>query len=267
MSPAEKTINRVLALLAKAEGNTTEAEAEALVAKAAELMARDEISEAMLARAKGLDVDEVTTLALTFRGVTSHAQRELFFAVGRACEFKLIQVGEDRRLEGTWVGFKRDLHAAEVLLTSLLIQQATATKAWQAENPAANFYSRFDRDVARRSFMTSFAYEVGNRLTRIRRETARAVAEERGDRRTDVAAAASDDRAEVTDAGQPSVALVLREKTERVNEWYDTKYGHLRRARTSYLSGSASASRQGREAGSRADLGSSKLAGRRELGS
>lgn len=261
MSPAGKTINRVLKLLAKAE-TTTPAEADLLVQKAAELMARDEISEAMLARAKGLEVDEVTTLKLQFKGVTAYAQRELFFSVGRAHGFKLIQSGQRDHLGGTWVGFRRDLHAAEVLLTSLLIQQATATKAWQAEHPASEFYSRFDRDVARRSFMTAFAGEVGRRLSQARRKTAETVQAERR-----AAAAAKHPDRDVDQDGTPSVALVLREKTERVNEWYDEKYGHLRRARTSYLSGSGAASRAGREAGARANLGGSKLAGRKELGS
>lgn len=99
----DRMITKVMGLLAKAESTTPE-EAEALLAKATELMVRHEIDEAMLASAQGRLVDEVIEKKITFKGTYALPQRDLMFAIGRAQGFKLLQGGYDSIKTGTWVG-------------------------------------------------------------------------------------------------------------------------------------------------------------------
>lgn len=103
MAEVEKTIDKVLKLLAKAE-STTEAEAEALTAKAAELMMREAIDEAMLAKAQGKTLDEIITRKFTFERSYALPMQQLAFAIGRGHGFKLLQGGYGGTKTATWVG-------------------------------------------------------------------------------------------------------------------------------------------------------------------
>ena len=249
----DRVIDKVMKLLAKSETTTPE-EAEALVAKATDLMMRHEISEAMLAHAQGRQIDEITTKKITFRKTYSQAQLELFFTVGSASGFRNLyaNIGSGVRV-GTWVGFKHDLEQAELLLTSLLIQQQRACAAFVKEQPPADWMSAFDKFAYKRSHMLGFASGVGEIIRKQRRDTAAAVQKEHDDaHRTGIASTA--------------VALVLRTKEEQVNDWYDTRYGKLKAGRGGPQAGNGYAHSAGHDAGRRADLGSNRIGARKAIG-
>ncbi|MEU0535683.1 DUF2786 domain-containing protein [Amycolatopsis tolypomycina] len=148
----EKKLGRVRALLAKAESSTYPEEAEALSAKAQELMTRhaldrvlveaDEVPERPAARRIWLDTPYTDAKSL------------LVHVVAKANRCRAVF---DPRWEFvTAVGDEDDLAAVELLTTSLLVQ---ATRAMIAD-PAGR--SR----PFRKSFLVSYATRIGERLER-----------------------------------------------------------------------------------------------------
>lgn len=247
----ERTIDKVLKLLAKAE-STTSAEAEALLAKATQLMEREAIDEAMLAAAQGHETDEIGTKRFVFGKTYAKQQQELAFAIGRAFGFRLLQSSDSyaKTRTATWVGWGSDIRRAEVLLTSLLIQQAREAKAfikpWREANKAACRQDRLLRHYTECDFMTGFASGVQTRLLQVRRET-----------RVDAKASQGD--------GGTGMELVLVSREKQVDEWYDKRYGKLRRGRSdrSWRTGAHAGRAAGHEAGQRADLGGNRVGGTR----
>lgn len=243
-------IDKVMKLLAKAESTTPE-EAEALVAKATELMVRHEIDQAMLATARGeKSTDVIIEKRITFKGTYAVGIRDLMFAIGRANNFRLIQgKGYGIDLTGTWIGFSRDLANAEVLLTSLMIQQAReAGRFMQTTSP---LLGRSEKYQTKRSHMMGFADGVQTRMMASRR-------------------AAEDAAQKVHVAACPdsttSVALVLKDKDEQVKDWFDERYGRLRAGRRRHLAGSWNARSAGHMAGQSADLGGTSIGNQKALG-
>jgi hypothetical protein len=161
-----KILARVRALLAKAESTTFPEEAEALTAKAQELIARHAIEAAMLE-----DGDRLTPPAARRLGVDDP------YASAKA--LLLSKVAEASRCRAVWTsdlgfstvfGFPGELDAVELLYTSLLVQ---ATSAMLAEGKRPE--QRRQRSRAfRQSFLVSFAIRIGQRL----RETTAAVVSE-----------------------------------------------------------------------------------------
>lgn len=248
----ERTIDKVVKLLAKAE-TTTEAEAEALVAKATELMVRAEIDEAIIAKAQGRRTDEVIEHHITFKGSYAITQQQLMFSIGDALKLKLLQCNRDNERRGTWVGFRSDVERAEVLLTSLLIQQTRACVTFIKANPPEPWMTAFDKFAYKRSHMMGFAGGVKNLISRHRQETVAKVQ-------------ADADRDEVDKSTSTSVALVLRSKEEQVQDWYDKRYGKLKAGRATRLAGNGTANSAGYTAGRNADLGSNRLGARKAIG-
>ena len=113
----ERTLAKVRALLAKAESTTFPAEAEALSAKAQELMTRYRIDGVQLAgegdpgpsgRRVWIDQPYIGPKVALLR------------AVARANSCRAIEIGSDGCVH--LVGHARDLEAVELLFTSLLLQ-------------------------------------------------------------------------------------------------------------------------------------------------
>jgi hypothetical protein len=132
-------------------------------------------------------------------------------------------------------GHRSDLQRVEILFTSLLLQamQALArTPVPGRENPAA----------FRRSWLAGFSESVTRRLARAER------------------IAAEQAEARFTDRGT-STALVLVDRSAAVEAARDATYPHLSPAATRRLSGSGGA--EGWAAGQRADLGGTRITGRR----
>ncbi|WDZ83248.1 DUF2786 domain-containing protein [Micromonospora cathayae] len=180
-----RMLDRVRALLAKAESTSYPAEAEALTGKAQELMARHSIDQALLAAGPA---DQPGGVRLGTDAPYAGAKALLVQEVAAAnrCE----SVWSDDLGFTTVLGFPADLEAVEVLYTSLLVQATSAMLRGRAERRRAS--SRRTREYDE-SFLNAFALRIGERLRaateRTSREAARA---EGGDRLLPVLATRSD---------------------------------------------------------------------------
>ncbi|MFD9116822.1 DUF2786 domain-containing protein [Streptomyces bottropensis] len=159
--PESRMLGRIRALLAKAEATGFPEEAEALSAKAQELMARHSIDEALLAaRAHGANTPGACRIGVEPPYETAKAV--LLDAVARA-----------NRCEAVWnadlgfstvVGFEADLEAVELLHTSLLVQATTAmTKAEAAQRRSGRKRTK----TFRQSFLAAYAHRIGDRLAEV----------------------------------------------------------------------------------------------------
>jgi hypothetical protein len=161
-----KILDRVRALLAKAESTTFPEEAEALTAKAQELIARHAIETAMLddrgqqqapiARRVGID--------------DPYASAKAFLLTEVAAASRCRSVWSQDFGFSTVFGFPAEVDAVELLFTSLLVQ---ATSAMVAEGKRPEQRRQRSRSF-RHSFLVAFAARIGQRL----RETTEAVVSE-----------------------------------------------------------------------------------------
>lgn len=170
--PADADIlHKVRSLLAKAESTTFSEEAEALTAKAQQLMDRHAIDQAMLAasapgasaRPEGRDV--------LLDPPYTREKAMLLGAVARANRCRAVRwTGEDR---ATVVGFPEDQETVELLYTSLLVQ---ATTAMLANGDRAHTRTR----RYRQSFLVAFSSRIGERLREADAEVVAAADAEHG---------------------------------------------------------------------------------------
>ena len=140
-------LDRVRKLLAKAEDEgCTPHEAEALTAKAAELMARYGIDRALLGAVRpdtDRPADRVFELDNPWAGVKAHLLAGLASAL--RCQCILV----NRREPGSRVhvfGYLSDLERADILFTSLLVQMARVRAAEEAAVAAASSSARAGTD-------------------------------------------------------------------------------------------------------------------------
>ena len=230
--PTTPLLDRVRKLLAKAEADgATPAEAEALTAKAAELMARYGIDRALLAATQpetDKPADRVIDVDNPWAQVKAHLLTGL--AAALRCQCVLVP----RRDPGTRVhvfGYSSDLERADILYTSLLVQMARALTA-------ATIPSRASSPRAwRRSWMLGYISAV---VARVR------TAEER-------AAADADSTAA---SGGPSTALVLADRAITVRLQAQQAYPRTRATRITYSGNGYGA---GYAEGQNADIGSTKV--------
>jgi hypothetical protein len=144
----EKKLSRVRALLAKAESSSFPEEAEALSAKAQELMTRHALDRVLVEAGPELPASRRIWLDTPY----VDAKSLLVHVVAQAN--RCLAVFDARWDFVTVVGDEDDLDAVTLLTTSLLVQ---ATRAMIAD-PAG-------RDRAfRKSFLVSYATRVGERL-------------------------------------------------------------------------------------------------------
>lgn len=249
----DRILERVRALLAKAESTEFADEAAALSAKAYELIAAHAIDLAMIEERQGRG--EVTTTTIF---IEAPYMKEKFLllggiAHGNRCrailgieEDLLIELTESRELfdypDGrlaTVVGYRSDIDAVELLFTSLLLQAVNTMLAhgsviepW-GENRTRSF---------RRSFLASFAWTIEDRFEEIERASA----------------AAADATAEGT------VLPVLADRCSEVERALDERFPHLGTLRTSVSNVDGVIA--GETAGRRADIGTTSFhEDRREL--
>nr|WP_223733810.1 DUF2786 domain-containing protein [Streptomyces purpurogeneiscleroticus] len=154
-----RVLGRIRGLLAKAESTAFPEEAEALSAKAQELMARHSVSEALLAGAAPAGGPE--TLRIGVEGPYENAKALLLDAVAVANRCQAVW-SPDAAFT-TLVGFAPDLDAAELLYTSLLVQATTAMNR-AADTHHARGKSRRTKDF-RQSFLAGYASRIRDRLT------------------------------------------------------------------------------------------------------
>ncbi|MFR9777260.1 DUF2786 domain-containing protein [Micromonospora sp. MS34] len=218
---SEAMLSKVRKLLAQAEDPAcTPAESAAFMAKATELIARYGVDRALLA-AREPATDPVGDRVVEVVAPYARDKAGLLAAVADPLRCRCV-----RRRQGTGFamhlfGFASDLERVELLFTSLLVQAAhglAGTAVPAGEHPAA----------FRRTWLAGFAHVVADRL---RAAEAGAVA----------------------GSGAPSMALVLADRSDRVQRRLAEVYPRLRTAPARRLAGTGFGS--GVEAGRRADLG------------
>ena len=232
-------LDRVRKLLAKAEDEgCTPHEAEALTAKAAELMARYGIDRALLGAVRpdtDRPADRVFELDNPWAGIKAHLLAGLASAL--RCQCILL----NRRQPGSRVhvfGYLSDLERADILFTSLLVQMARAL----ALEPVPVYGGR--AKAWRRSWMLGYCSAV---VARVR------AAEEAA-----VAAASSSADAGANGHG-PSAAVVLADRAVTVRRHAEQAYPRTRRTRVTY---SGNGYQAGYQEGQKADIGGAKVRSR-----
>ncbi|MEU2424758.1 DUF2786 domain-containing protein [Streptomyces sp. NPDC007851] len=156
--PESRMLTRIRALLAKAEATGFPEEAEALSAKAQELMARHSVDEALLA-AGAPAPDTPGACRIAVEPPYEQAKAVLLDAVATANHCRAVW--NEPLAFSTVVGFEPDLEAVELLYTSLLVQ---ATHAMTKAEAAQRAGGRKRTKTFRQSFLAAYAHRVGDRL-------------------------------------------------------------------------------------------------------
>ncbi|WP_422744738.1 DUF2786 domain-containing protein [Micromonospora sp. WMMD754] len=224
---SEAMLSKVRKLLAQAEDPAcTPAESAAFMAKATELIARYGVDRALLAAADPTR-DPVGDRVVEVVAPYARDKAGLLAAVADPLRCRCVRRRQGSGFAMHLFGFASDLERAELLFTSLLVQAAhglAGAVVPDGEHPAAY----------RRTWLAGFAQVVAERL---RAAEAGAVAE----------------------AGAPSMALVLADRSDRVQRRLAEVYPRLRTAPRRRLAGGGY--RSGADAGRRADLGGTGLGG------
>ena len=193
-------LERVRALLAKAESTTFPEEAEALTAKAQELMARHSIDEAMLEAGPGASTSEVVGWRIGIDDPYADAKSILLDRIADANSCRAVW---NKGLGfSTVFGLRGDLEMVELLFTSLLVQ---GTEAMLRAGRSSDYSGRSRTRSFRRSFLLAYAGRIGERLATT---TARVVAEE-------------------TERHGEALLPVLASRAEAVEEAVRNVYPHL----------------------------------------
>lgn len=154
-----RQLDRVRALLAKAEATGYPEEAEAYTAKAQELMARHSIDYALLSA--GSDTrDEPIGRRVGIDNPYEAPKVLLLDAVAGANRCRTVWASAFGFV--TVLGFPADVDAVDLLFTSLLVQATTAMTRAGSRRDA---YGRSTTRSFRQSFLTAYAQRIGERLT------------------------------------------------------------------------------------------------------
>jgi uncharacterized protein DUF2786 len=233
---ASTKLIQVRKLLAKAEAEgTTPQEAEALTAKAAELMARYGIDRARLG-ALHPETDRPGSRKIDIPNPWGQVRAHLLAGIAGAmgCQCVLLPtttLGARLHL----FGYESDLERADVMYTSLLLQMASALR--QAPVPAVRSVRAWNR-----SFLLGYITAVVARV-RAAEDAARGTA-----------------RAEDAASGGPSTELVLADRAMLLRSQRDREYPVLRKTRITYTGRGYS---DGYSKGQQADIGGTSVRGGR----
>lgn len=224
------TARKIRALLDKAEATEFADERDAFVAKAMSLMARHQITDAMLAAAttdpsrRGTPTEVVVNLG---SGPYVRARLSLIGHIAESNRCKVLTRTSWEGREALLWGFPNDLERTELLYTSLLVQATNAMYA--APTPAGVATVR-----SRRSFLLGFAEVVGRRLAQSLDQAAHEYQQT---------------------TGTAGVAVVLADRQAEVEAAVAHRYGRVGVLGSSGRTGiDMRSTRAGRAAGERADL-------------
>jgi hypothetical protein len=228
---SSRLLDRVRKLLAKAEDESvTPPEAQALTAKAAELMAKYGIDRALLA-ADRPETDRPANRLLDIDNPWARVKAHLLCGLGSAMRCQCILVSSTRPGARIHVfGYASDIERTDLLYTSVLIQMWHGLVG--AEVPA---WSRNPR-AWRRSWLLGFATAVISRV-RAAEQAARQAAGQ-------------------SDATGSRTALVLADRAQVVRGEAERAYPLTRTARVTY---SGTGYKDGYAQGQRADIGTGRV--------
>jgi hypothetical protein len=234
--PPSALLDRVRKLLAKAEAEgVTPPEAEALTAKAAELMARYGIDRARLAASRP-DTDRPSSRIIDIANPWAQVRAHLLAGLAGAMRCQCVLLSTTKPGARIHVfGYASDLERADILYTSLLLQMARGLTV--AVVPAGVSVRAW-----RRSWLLGFVTAV---ITRVKSAEDRAAASAQGE----------------TQAG-PSTALVLADRAVVIRRQLEQTYPVTRRTRITYSGRGYSA---GYTQGQQADIGNARLSSARAL--
>jgi hypothetical protein len=229
-------------LLNKAEAQgTTPEERDALTAKATQLMIKWGIEEALVHQADRVAEERIVSETIEHQGLKTYSYEYTLIGISVARAFGatgLLSRGRGGRTNLSLIGFESDVAAIKMIFHSLVLQ-CTLNLGSFAKQEIKPWHSGTDRFQIRRGFIAGFATGVGKKLTDARK----AAVEETG----------------------ASGALVLVDRSKKVDEWVST---HMRLANGRGRAYESSARGAGFAAGQRADVGGTKVGGgQREIGS
>jgi hypothetical protein len=233
----QSLIDKVRKLLTKAESTDNPNEAEAFSAKAAALIAAHRIDPDHLNDSLAKGSLRLRRMPLG-RGAYVRARLALLSAVARNHDCEVVFETGPLGTVAVVAGFESDLDVTELLYGSLHVQASSQMAAVRMRTPAAT--QRW-----RRSFLLGYAGRVGELLE------------------------ASKATAAATPAGAPTlfdeILPDVLARSARVKEFAATAFGRVVAARAA-APAVASAWRNGHAAAGSADLGRSRLRGRRAIG-
>lgn len=197
-------LTKVRALLAKAESTSFEHEADALTAKAQELMTRHSIDEAIAGSTGTAARDTPLARRVAVDDPYANAKSRLLSAVASANNVRAVW--DEQYATMTLAGFEGDLDAVDVLFTSLLMQ---ASRSMLAKGRIRDAHGRSRTRAFRQSFFVAFGQRIHERLVLAARQ-ARQTAEQ--------------------DLGR-SLLPVLAGRTDEVDDFTTKLFPHLARGR------------------------------------
>ena len=260
--PEDRLVDRVGKLLAQAEGTDNEHEAAAFVERAQQLATAYAV-DLELARARQRDrhrrggdeplVQERVDVGAP--GKRGNRHRVLLYAVVAGVNDVMVNVSRDSSYV-LGFGHRADLEVVERLWASLAVQMTAA--AQRRMDAGEHRRAGVAGLTWRLSFYDGWVEAVGRRLQQARERAVAQATREAADR---VSAGGA--------TGEPSAALVLRAKADRVREFYAAESearGSWRGARSGRTAHSRSAHASGRTDGERADLGQPRVPARGQLG-
>ncbi len=230
---------RVRKLLDKAEATTNSHEADAFSRKAAELIAAHRIDPDRLAAVDAGDDLRVREIEIG-RGAYVRARLALLQAIADAYDVRVVFQARPHGTVAMAAGFRSDLDVVDVLYISLHQQAGSQMAAVKRQTGAAT--QKF-----RRSFLFGFADRIGEVLGESKQHAESKV------RSDDVAVASAR-------------ALATTSRNERVEEFAAVSFGRVRTARAPSAA-QVGGWGAGAAAANRADVGRTRLPGRRGLGS
>jgi len=235
----ESLIVLVRKLMDKAEATQNAHEADAFARKAAELVARYRIEPSRLRGGVQGSGDDLAIRDIPMgRGAYARGRLALLDTIARYHDVRVVFASTPTGTVAHAAGFTSDLDVVQILYQSLHTQ-AAAQMTDQRRATA----------VATQQFRRSFLFGFADRLDHVLAEVRRSV----------------QSQATATQASESSTELALRERNERVDEFLAQSFGRIRTARPAGAAqiGGFSA---GAAAAERADVGRSRIGGRREIG-
>ncbi len=228
---SSRLLDRVRKLLAKAEDESvTPPEAQALTAKAAELMAKYGIDRALLA-ADRPDTDRPGNRMMDIDNPWARVKAHLLCGLGSALRCQAVLLSTRTGTKVHVFGFHSDLERLDVLYTSVLIQMWHGLTGAQLPG-----WCRSPR-AWRRSWLLGFASAVIARV-----------------RAAEQAAACQATNPATSDGSR--TALVLADRAQVIRGEAERAYPLTRKARVTY---SGSGYRDGYAQGQRADIGAGRV--------